>query len=261
MKHNERKIPMLTRRELLRVGGGALVGGYLNAFRPFNVRAQEIVKPMRTARQGLFINIEGGMSQIDSLDAKEGPWTPSYFDIRSFPNDLKLPVGLFKSLPGVLDKITIVRSFTAWDAVHGRAQYYIQTGHPLNLALAKEVPAIGAVVCHELANQRRPTDSLPSFVSMNMAGKKARRRNPGVFSAGYAPLRLSVGDGAPNLAPQKGMEETFKRRWERLQQLDSTLRGGNGHPDRAFADYHEYYRGAWAIMNDARVPEVMTITD
>src|SRR5262245_11240107 len=131
MKHNERKIPTLTRRELLRVGGVTLVGGYLNAFRPFNVRAQEIVKPMGTARQVLFINIEGGMSQIDSLDAKEGPWTPSYFDIRSFPNDLKLPVGLFKSLPGVLDKITIVRSFTAWDAVHGRAQYYIQTGHPL----------------------------------------------------------------------------------------------------------------------------------
>src|SRR5262249_51534805 len=155
MKYNERKIPMLKRRELLRVGG-AMVGGYLNAFRPFNVRAQEKVKPIGEARQVLFVNSEGGMSQIDSLDAKEGPWTPSYFDIRSFPNDLKLPVGLFKSLPGVLDKITIVRSFTAWDAVHGRAQYYIQTGHPLNLALAKEVPAIGAAVCHELPNQRKP---------------------------------------------------------------------------------------------------------
>src|SRR5262245_43191672 len=261
MKHNERKIPMLTRRELLRVGGVAMVGGYLNAFRPFNVHAQEKVTPMSTARQVLFINIEGGMSQIDSLDAKEGPWTPSDFDIRSYANDLKLPFGLFKNLPGVLDKITVVRSFTAWDAVHGRAQYYIQTGHPLNLALAKEVPAIGAVVCHELANQRKPTDSLPSFVSMNMAGNQAGLINQGFLSAEYGPLSLSVGDAAPNLAPQKGMEETFKRRWERLQQLDSALRGGNGHLDRAFADYHEYYRGAWAIMNDPRVPEVLTITD
>jgi Protein of unknown function (DUF1501) len=261
MKHNERNVPMLTRRELLRVGGVTLVGGYLNAFRPFNVRAQEKVNPMGAARQVLFINIEGGMSQIDTLDAKEGPWTPNYFDIRSFPNDLKLPVGLFKNLPGVLDKITIVRSFTAWDAVHGRAQYYIQTGHPLNLALAKEVPAIGAVVCHELAKQRKPTDSLPAFISMNMAGNQAGLINQGFLSAKFCPLSLSVGDAAPNLAPQKGMEETFRRRWERLQQLDNTLRGGNGHPDRAFADYHEYYRGAWAIMNDPRVPEVMTITD
>ena len=33
MKHNERIIPMLTRRELIRVGGVSLVGGHLNAFR------------------------------------------------------------------------------------------------------------------------------------------------------------------------------------------------------------------------------------
>src|SRR5262245_57991470 len=213
MKHNERNIPILTRRELLRVGGVTLVGGYLNAFRPFNVRAQEKVIPTATARQVLFINIEGGMSQIDTLDAKEGPWTPNYFEIRSFPNDLKLPAGLFKNLPSVLDKITIVRSFTAWDAVHGRAQYYIQTGHPLNLALANDVTAIGAVVCHESAKQRKPADSPPAFISMNMAGNQAGLINQGFLSAEFGPLGVSIGDAAPNLSPQKGMEETFKRRW------------------------------------------------
>jgi Protein of unknown function (DUF1501) len=261
MKGSERNIPSLTRRELLRVGGITLVGGYLNTFRPFNVRAQEKIRPMGTARQVLFINIEGGMSQVDTLDAKEGQWTPSYFDIRSFPNDLKLPAGLFQNLPSMLDRITIVRSFTAWDAVHGRAQYYIQTGHPLNLALSKEVPAIGAVACYELAKERKPSDSLPAFISMNMAGNQAGLINQGFLSAEFGPLSLAIGDGPPNLAPQKGMEETFKRRWERLQQLDGTLRSGKSHPDRSFADYHEYYRGAWAIMNDPRVPEVMTITD
>ena len=61
----------------------------------------------------------------------------------------------------------------AWDAVHGRAQYYIQTGHPLNPALSKEVPSIGSVVCHELANQRRATDSLPAYISMNMSSNQA----------------------------------------------------------------------------------------
>lgn len=260
MKSNQRNIPSLTRRELLRVGGISLVGGYLNAFRPFNVRAQERVKPMGTARQAIFINIEGGMSQVDTLDAKEGPWTPSYFDIRRYSGDLKLPYGLFKNLPDVLDKITVVRSLTAWDAVHGRAQYYIQTGHPLNLALAKEVPAIGAVVCSELAGQSKPTDSMPAFISLNLAGNQAGLINQGFLSAEFGPLNLTVGDGPPNLAPQKGMEATFNRRWERLQQLDNSLRGGKVHPDRSFADYHEYYRGAWAIMNDPRVPEVMTIT-
>jgi hypothetical protein len=259
MNGKQRNIPLLTRRELLRISGLSLVGGYLNAFRPYNVQAQEKAKPLGTARQVLFINIDGGMSQIDTLDAKEGPWTPGYFDIRSFPNDLKLPAGLFKNLPRVLDKITVVRSLAAWDVVHGRAQYYIQTGHPLNLALAKEVPAIGAVVCYELAKQRKESDSLPAFIAMNLAGNQAGLINQGFLSAEYGPMSLSVGDAPPNLAPQKGLEATMQRRWERLQQLDATLRGGQA-TDRSFADYHEYYRGAWAIMNDPRVPEIFTLS-
>ena len=261
MKTTTKNTLSLTRRELLQVGGISLAGGVLNAFRPFNVRAEQKVQPMATARQVLFINIDGGMSQIDTLDAKEGPWTPSYFDIRSFSNDLKLPFGIMPNLPGVLDKVTVVRSFAAWDVVHGRAQYYIQTGHPLNLALAKEVPSIGAVVCHELAGRRKASDSLPAYIAMNSAGSQAGLINQGFLSAEFGPMSLSVGDSAPNLAPQKGMEETFERRWQRLQQLDGTLRGGDGKLDRSFGDYHEYYKGARAIMNDPRVPEVLKLTD
>lgn len=260
MNSKQRNIPSLTRRELLRVGGVSLVGGFLSPFRAYNVFAQEKARPAGTARQVLFINIDGGMSQVDTLDAKEGPWTPKYFDIRGYANDLKLPYGIMPNLPDVLDKITVVRSMAAWDVVHGRAQYYIQTGHPLNLALAKEVPSIGAVVCHELSQQRKPTDSLPAYIAMNSAGNQAGLINQGFLSAEFGPMSLLIADGPPNLAPQKGMEETFRRRWERLQQLDGGLRGG-GQSDRSFADYHEYYRGAYAIMNDPRVPEVMTITD
>ncbi len=263
MKNSPRNIPSLARRELLRVGGLSLVGGYLNAFRPLNVRASQNAKPMATARQVLFINIDGGMSQIDTLDAKEGEWTPKYFDIRSV-GDLKLPLGVMPNLPTVLDKITVVRSMAAWDVVHGRAQYYIQTGHPLNLALSKEVPSIGAVVCSELASQRKASDSLPPFIVMNMAGNQAGLINNGFLSAEFGPMSLSVGNDPPNLSPQKGMEATMQRRWERLQQLDNTLRGGKsgeGIVDRSFGDYHEYYRGAWAIMNDPRVPKIFTLSD
>ena len=261
MKPLIQNIPRLNRRELLRVGGLSMVGGFLGAFRPSNVWAGEPVKPMGTARQVLFINIEGGLSQVDSLDAKEGPWTPDYFDIRTF-GDLKLPAGVLKNLPSVLDKMTVVRSMAAWDAVHGRAQYYVQSGHPLNLALAKEVPAIGAVVCYELAKQRKPTDSLPPYLAMNMAGNQAGLINQGFLSAEFGPLNLSVkDDGPPGLAPQKGMADTLGRRWERLQQLDASLRGGEKGRDRSFVDYHEYYRGAWAIMNDPRVPQIFSISD
>ena len=127
----------LTRRELLRIGGVSLVGGFLNPFFTRNVRANQRVSPRATARQVLFINIEGGMSQVDTLDAKQGSWTPDYFDIRPCGNGLFIPHGIMPNLPRIIDRISVVRSMAAWDAVHGRAQYYVQTGHPLNLALAK----------------------------------------------------------------------------------------------------------------------------
>ncbi|MEX2316129.1 MAG: DUF1501 domain-containing protein [Pirellulales bacterium] len=250
----------LSRRELLRIGGVSLVGGFLNPFRAANVWAGERVAPKGTARQIVFINIEGGMSQVDTLDAKEGSWTPDYFDIRPCGNGLRIPQGIMPNLPGVVDKIAVVRSLGAWDAVHGRAQYYIQTGHPLNLALAKEVPAIGAVVCHELAGTRKESDSLPAFISMNMAGNQAGAINNGFLSAQFGPLDLSIDRGPPNLAPQEGSEETLRRRWQRLDQLDRSLRAGEGGFDRALADYYEYYRGAWNIVNDPRVPEIFRIT-
>ena len=262
MARDQRHVPSLTRRELLRVGGVSLIGGFLQqTFTPVNVHAQRKVTPMATARQVIFINIEGGMSQIDTLDAREGPWTPPDFDIRSAGNGLKLPYGLMSTVAGVLDKITVVRSLGAWDAVHGRAQYYIQTGHPMNLALAKEVPAIGAVVAHELAPSRKPSDSLPPYVAFNSDGNQAGLINQGFLSAEYGPMSLRVGDGPPDLVPRDGVDPTLARRWERLQQLDRAYRGGRPAVDRSFTNYHEYYRSAWAIMNDPRVSAIFTISD
>jgi hypothetical protein len=155
--------------------------------------------------------------------------------------------------------VTIVRSLGAWDAVHGRAQYYIQTGHPLNLALAKEVPAIGAVAAYELAHDRKASDSLPAYVSMNMESNQAGLVNEGFMSAEFGPMNMRVGtDGPPEMIPRDGVGPTLARRWERLQELDGALRGGAG-ADRSFAGYHEYYRSAWGIMNDPRISRIFTI--
>src|SRR5688572_7218690 len=93
----------LTRRALLRVGGVSIAGGFLGAFSPLDVRAAEKAKPRGTARQVLFLNIEGGMSQVDTLDAKEGSWTPDYFDIRPCGDGLKLPYGLMPNLAQMMD--------------------------------------------------------------------------------------------------------------------------------------------------------------
>lgn len=260
--HRDQPSPFyLQRRELLRWGGLSIMGGSLPWMSATRVVAANDAQPRSTARQVIFINLEGGMSQLDSLDAKLGPWTPEYFDIQACGNDVRLPLGVFTQLPQVLDQVSIVRSMAAWDAVHGRAQYYIQTGHPLNPALSKEVPAIGSVVCHELANQRRATDSLPAYISMNMSSNQAGLINNGFMSAEYGPLNLSIEKGPPDLAPRKEMAETLQRRWTRLQSLDRPLRQSQPGLDRSFTDYHEYYLGAWNIMNDPRVPDIFSLSE
>ncbi len=262
MDLSSRTFPPLTRRELLRVGGMSVFGSFVSsAFRPSNVRTQKKIRPLSTAKKVIFLFLDGGISQLDSFDAKEGKWTPAEFDIRSFPNDIKLPHGLFKSLPAILDKVAVVRSFNAWDAVHGRAQYYVQTGHPLNLALAKEVPSIGSVVSYETASWRKATDSLPAFVAMNASGNQAGLINQGFLPAEFGPMSLAVKEGPPNLSPKPGTEEIFRRRWQFLQQLDESLRSGDSGRGRNFIDYHEYYKSAYAIMNDPRVSQIFRIDE
>jgi hypothetical protein len=248
----------------MRIGGVSLVGGFLNSFVPLNVRGGQKVEAKGTARQVLFLNIDGGMSQVDTLDAKEGVSTPGYFDIRSYANDLRLPVGIMPNLPGILDKITVVRSMSAWDVVHGRAQYYIQTGHPLNLALAKEVPAIGAVVCQELSSQRKASDSLPAFIAMNLAGNQAGLINQGFLSAEYGPMSLSVTDSAPNLAPPKGMESTLGGVGTAAGARQG-FRSPEGRSAMALTDRSlpttTNTTVAHGHKNDPVAPEVMTISD
>ena len=256
MTRDQRHVPSLTRRELLRVGGVSLVGGFLRqTFTPVNVHAQRKVTPMATARQVLFINIEGGMSQIDTLDAREGPWTPADFDIRSAGNGLKLPYGLMRTCRACSTRSPSCARSAAWDAVHGRAQYYIQTGHPLNLALAKEVPAIGAVVAHELAPSAQALGFAAAVYRDELCRQSGRSDQPGVPLGRVRPHEPArSGDGPPDLVPRDGVDpRPWRGGGSGCSSSIARYRGGRPAADRSFIDYHEYYRSAWAIMNDPRV--------
>ena len=80
--------------------------------------------------------------------------------------------------------LTLLRSIEAWESQHGRGQYYVQTAHQHNPALAPEIPPVGAVVATEYAARRRPTDSLPPYVAFNTFPLMGDRWIPeGMFGA------------------------------------------------------------------------------
>ncbi len=157
MEEAKTRIPKLTRRGFIRVGAATASCFCLSPLMdPLNVRASRKVTPRSSADYCIFLFLDGGPSQIDTFDFKEGRYTPPDFDLRTFKGGmLKLPYALFPRLSEKLDDLAIVRSVEAWEAGHSRAQYYLQVAHPVSPARRSEMPSLGAVIAYEMEARRR----------------------------------------------------------------------------------------------------------
>jgi hypothetical protein len=251
---------LLTRREVFRIGGcGLSAYWFYPLLKPANIYAQEKVKPRGSARFVIFVMLDGGQSHVDAWDLKEAKWTPPEFDVREIRPGVKWPMALYPGIGKQLDRIALVRSVEAWDSVHGRAQYYVQSAHSLNPALQKELPAVGSVVAHELAAGRRSSDTLPGYVAINVTQSQAGLLKSGFLPATYAPLHIDSATGLGAYAMEDGSREDFLRRWEILKSFDERLRNDSTLAAKAFRDYHNYYEGAVNLMSDPRTSRVFHI--
>ena len=248
----------LTRRELLRVGSVAVTGYHFLPLVQPRVRAGGTVSPDRRARFCIFVMLEGGQSHVDSWDFKEGPWTPDDFDVRNVPGIGKWPVGLYPELAKRRDKYTLLRSMATWESQHGRGQYYMQTGHQHNPALAPELPAVGSVVAFEYASHRKDTDSLPPFVGFNTF-PQVGLIGAGFLPGTYTPFHVNTSSDISALAPRTDELPDFSRRWELLRSFDGRLRTDTALERKAFRDFHSYYEGAVEIMSDPRSAGIFSI--
>src|SRR5712692_7298203 len=189
-----------SRRDLLKLGGLGLLAASADAVWPLRAASTgSKVQPRGSARNVLFFEISGAISHVESFDFKETAGTPKDLDVRKVRPDVYLSQKLFPRLEKHLDQLAIVRSMLSHEEVHFRGQYYTQTGRQLNLAFAREIPAIGSVVAMELEPRRRPNDTFPVYMSFNLD-----KAFPGALSTGFLPPRFSVVDINPDAAV-KGM--------------------------------------------------------
>ena len=189
------RIPQLTRRGFIRAGAATATCFCLSPMMdPLNVRAARKVSPRGSADYCIFLFLDGGPSQIDTFDFKEGPYTPADFDVRTVKGGmLKLPYSLFPRLSEKLDDLAILRSVEAWEAGHSRAQYYLQVAHPVSPARRGEMPSLGAVIAYEMEARRKPGDFLPPFVAMNYnITSGAGIVGAGCLDPKYAPLAFNT---------------------------------------------------------------------
>jgi hypothetical protein len=251
---------LLTRREAFKVGAAAVSAyWFLPLLEPVNVYAQSKVKPRGSARFVIFVMLDGGQSQVDTWDLKEGKWTPQNFDIREIEPGIKWPMALFPQLVTRRERFSLMRSMEAWDSVHFRAQYYQQSAHMMNPALQKELPPIGSVVAYESATQRRSTDTLPGYVAVNVTQSQAGLLGSGFLPATFTPFHVDTTSGIAALAMDDSERRSLMRRWELLKSFDERLRNDSSLAAKAFRDYHNYYEGAVSMMSDARAAQVFQI--
>jgi len=222
---------------------------------PVNVTAKESVTPRGGAEFCIFLFLNGGASQLDSFDIKEGKWTPPDFDVRTVKPGIRLPYALFPQLSGQLDHLVIARSVEAWESAHSRAQYYMQVGHPFSPARRNEMPAVGAVIATEMASRRKESDFLPPFVAMNFSGTSAGLVRQGCLPYEYGPLAIEMKQGT-EFVIDANEKAVFDRRWQLREALEGASPGG-----APSAEFDSFYKSALSMMTAPGLAKTFTIPE
>jgi uncharacterized protein (DUF1501 family) len=247
---------------MFRLGGLSVAGyGLLPMAAPLNVSAATKVEPRGGADSIIFLNLLGGPSQMDTFDVKEGKWGPEDRDIHTTKFGYQWPRGFFPKLENHLGDLAIVRSMEAWETVHSRGQYYLQTGHAVSPARVHEMPSMGAVIAYESLAQRRETDFLPPFISMNyegttMYGPLVRE---GCLESSCAPLTLDLKNAKLPFAVNAEDRERFDRRWKFLNEFDSSRDAASA--PRPMREFASFAASAHRMMDNPRMSEILKLDE
>jgi len=240
-----------TRRDCLRLGLGALMGGGLiNALRA----RSEAAIPNARQTSCILIWMDGGPSHYETFDPK--PTAPAEIRGQFQPIATALPGVHFsehmKRLAAIADKLAIVRSIRHDQGNHGAGNHYMITGAPPRIpvgcgAFVSFHPSMGSVTAHE----RGSHGGLPSYFSMP---SMTRSGGPNFLGAKYAPFVVSDNPNTDNfrvrdVAPPRGLAEP---RVDDRRNLRDRLDHFKRFADKAAGDpavaLDQYYEQGYELM-------------
>jgi hypothetical protein len=226
------------------------------------------------ARNVIFLYMDGGPSQMDTLDPKPrlqkengqpfkmkmeptqfnnngntlgSPWAFKQYGQSGIPIS-----DLFPHLGRCADHLCVVRSMTSEFSEHTNANYFLHTG----LGRSGR-PSVGAWVCYGLGSVNR---NLPGFVVLN--GGLVPRGGAENFGSGFLPASFQgsvfrAGDHPmANIEPREANPQLQRNKLDLMRELDQNALEEMGHNDQiesAIANYELAFR-----MQSA-VPELMSI--
>jgi uncharacterized protein (DUF1501 family) len=245
------------RRDFLKVGilGGAglTLAGYLRLAEAGQVN--ETAK----AKAGIFINLTGGPSHLDTFDMK--PDAPSEYRGTFDPIKTNVPgVEFCEHLPELArcaDRFAILRGVTHTLAAHNLGTEYVNTG---NRPLASlEYPGYGAVVAKETEGLNPP--DLPSFVAIPSGNQR-----PGFLGVKYAPLNTGAAPRAGQPFSVRGIAlaggltiAEVEKRHKLLRELDVAFRGFEAE-NQLLEGLDRFSQQAHAIMTSSRSRDAFDIS-
>ena len=189
------------RRDFLRVGAVGAFGLNLSMSRLLEAAAKGDIDKSKSDISFVFIFLKGGLSTIDTFDMKpeapseiRGPFNPIRSNVPGTQVGEHIP-----ETAKVMDKFSLVRSFTHRNAGHGPADHYMFTGyHPVGgfnggLKPNNQHPSMGSVIAHKLG----PRGPIPPYVclpNMHNSGSAA------YLGAKAAPFTIEADPSSPGFA-------------------------------------------------------------
>ena len=216
----------------------ALAGNLSAAEKGVQVSAAARSAGFGKAKRVIFLELQGGLSHIDSFDPKTGDSKGPGAAIAT-----KAGYQLTEYLPEtakIADKITVIRSMTAKVGVHANAQYLMRTGYEKRGTIVH--PMLGAWAQNYLGKSHK---TLPSTVCVN---RPANHGN-GYFPAAFSPLPILDPDqGLVNSASPVSSDVQTKR-IGLLEQLDATF--GKKMADENVKAYGDFYDTTLELMKSS----------
>ena len=241
----------MRRRHFLQgLSAGLMSTGLLAAaergYRSLPARGGKRAETLGTARNCIFILLEGGPSHVDTFDIKTTRDTPDLLGIQTTADGLLWPAGVMPKLGEMTREFSLVRGISAVEAVHERAVYHLLTAHRQNAALTGEIPHFASMAAFKLAEQRRETDLLPSVILMG-----ADPAQNGFLPVDYQAMRLSNEGTVPNL------EHYYEGGEDRFALLNATLAMSN--PSDARGDLLRFQKKGLELMGGGPLRDLLMV--
>ncbi|MEO0416732.1 MAG: DUF1501 domain-containing protein, partial [Verrucomicrobiota bacterium] len=223
---------MITRRQVIERAAQSAFGLSVLAGAPSGVRAAAEAQSgagFGSAKRVIYLNVRGGMSQIDTFDPKTLSGVKGPGEAISTSADFQVTHYLEKTAK-VADQLALIRTMSAKIGVHGPAQYFMRTGFPERNTIKH--PNLGAWAQHYLGQSH---STLPSSACIN----QGPRYGNGFFPTSYSPIPiLEPSAGLANVKTEKGAS-ALQEKLDLAHRLSSDF--VNKYQDSNVSAYREFY--------------------